>query len=215
MAGRGGATARLCTVAALAAWGLAGCGNQAPHPPAAKVSQSLPASSGPTASAGSTSDPAAGFRSPRTHPTVAEPVRLRIPAIGVDTPLLRLGLDQRGEVEAPPAWGKAGWYTGSARPGQAGPAVILGHVDSTSGPAVFYRLAFLRRGDAVEVTRADGSKVVFHVSGRQQVAKSQFPTDLVYGPTLEPSLRLVTCGGSFDTKSHHYRDNVIVSAVLS
>jgi hypothetical protein len=93
--------------------------------------------------------------------------------------------------------------------------VILGHVDTTSGPAVFYRLTFLQPGDAVQVTRADGTTVVFRVSGQQEVAKSQFPTDLVYGPTLEPSLRLVTCGGSFDLKSGHYRDNIIVSAVLS
>jgi sortase (surface protein transpeptidase) len=146
---------------------------------------------------------------------VALPVRLRIPAIQVDTKLESLGLDRQGAVQAPSAWQEAGWYTGSARPGQAGPAVILGHVDSTSGPAVFYLLSSLKPGDAVQVTRADGSTVVFHVSGQQEVAKSQFPTDLVYAPTLEPSLRLVTCGGTFDKKTHHYRDNVILSAVLS
>src|SRR4051794_16217748 len=144
------------------------------------------------------SDPAAGFRSPRTHTTVALPVRLRIPAIGVDTPLLRLGLDAHGAVEPPASWHEAGWYTGSVRPGQPGAAVLLGHVDSTSGPAVFYRLASLRSGDAVEVFRADGTRVLFRVSGRLEVAKSRFPTDLVYAPTLEPSLRLVTCGGTFD-----------------
>jgi sortase (surface protein transpeptidase) len=209
---RGASAARLC-VAVLIACGLAACGHQGLHP--TRVSQSLPTSSSSASPSRSASDPAAGFRSPRRHPTVALPVRLRIPAIGVDTPLLRLGLDKQGAVEPPKPWQEAGWYTGSVRPGQAGPAVILGHVDSTSGPAVFYRLQELREGDAVEVTRADGSRIMFHVSGQQQVAKSQFPTDLVYGPTLEPSLRLVTCGGSFDTKSHHYRDNIIVSAVLS
>jgi sortase (surface protein transpeptidase) len=188
--------------------GLAGCGGTT-HTPT--VSASRAAATIPRSSA----DHAEGFRSPRTHPTVALPARLRIPAIGVDTPLMRLGLDADGAIEPPSAWQKAGWYTGSARPGQAGPAVILGHVDSTSGPAVFYRLARLRPGDVVVVTRTDGTRGTFRVSGRQQVAKSQFPTDLVYGPTLEPSLRLVTCGGTFDRRSGHYRDNIIVSAVLA
>jgi sortase (surface protein transpeptidase) len=192
---------------ALAA-GLTGCeAMQAPSISASRVA----ATSSPSPGV----DHAAGFRSPRTRPTVALPARLRIPAIGVDTPLLKLGVDAHGAVEPPTPWEKAGWYTGSARPGQAGPAVVLGHVDSTSGPAVFYRLATLRPGNAVEVTRADGTRVTFRVSGRQQVAKSQFPTDLVYGPTLEPSLRLVTCGGTFDRRSGHYRDNIIVSAVLA
>jgi sortase (surface protein transpeptidase) len=193
----------------LAAAGLAGCAGGT-HTSTVRAS-SVAASSTPR----STADHAAGFRSPRTHPTVALPARLRIPAIGVDTPLIRLGLDAHGAVEPPSPWQKAGWYTGSVRPGQAGPAVILGHVDSTSGPAVFYRLATLRSGDVVEVTRTDGTRATFRVSGRQQVAKSRFPTDLVYGPTLEPSLRLVTCGGTVDRRSGHYRDNIIVSAVLT
>jgi sortase (surface protein transpeptidase) len=192
---------------ALAAAGLTGCGMM--DPPSISASR-VAATSSPSPSV----DHAAGFRSPRTHRTVALPARLRIPAIGVDTPLLRLGLDAHGAVEAPTAWDKAGWYTASARPGQAGPAVVLGHVDSKSAPAVFYRLATLRPGDRVEVTRTDGTRATFRVSGRQQVAKSQFPTDLVYAPTLEPSLRLVTCGGTFDRRSGHYRDNIIVSAVL-
>lgn len=192
----------------VAAVGPAGCGRSTPphlagQPVAATASTTSAASR----------NPADGFRSPRTHPVVAAPVRLRIPAIGVDTPLVRLGLDKNGAVEPPSGWQQAGWYTGSVRPGQAGPAVLLGHVDSTSGPAVFYRLASLRPGDAVEVGRADGTTVTFRVAGRQQVAKTQFPTDLVYGPTLQPSLHLVTCGGSFDRRSGHYRDNIIVSAV--
>lgn len=207
--------ARFCAAGLLAAWALSACGTGAFRPAAAKVSQRLPASGSADPSPGSTSDAAAGFRSPRTHPEVAVPVRLRIPAIGVDTPLERLGLDASGAIEAPRRWREAGWYTGGPRPGLPGPAVILGHVDATSGPAVFYRLAFLRPEDAVQVTRADGSSVVFRVSDRRQVAKSRFPTDLVYGPTLEPSLRLVTCGGTFDTTTGHYRDNIIVTAVTS
>jgi sortase (surface protein transpeptidase) len=200
---------------ALAAAGLAGCGVGTATFSASISASRAAATSTPRPTPGSTPDHAAGFRSPRTHPTVALPARLRIPAIGVDTPLMRLGLDADGTVEPPSAWQNAGWYTGSARPGQAGPAVVLGHVDSDSGAAVFYRLSTLRTGDTVDVTRTDGTRVTFRVSGRQQVAKSQFPTDLVYAPTLEPSLRLVTCGGTFDPRSGHYRDNIIVSAVLA
>jgi sortase (surface protein transpeptidase) len=207
MRGRRGLLVAVGVAAVLTAGGVvaqAGTARPGIEPRSATVVEATPTGS---------ADPAAGFRSPRTHPTVALPVRLRIRAIGVDTPLVRLGLDPQGAVEVPSSWQKAGWYTGSARPGQPGPAVLLGHVDSTSGPAVFYRLAQLRPGDPVEVFRADGTRVVFRVTGRQEVAKSRFPTDLVYAPTLEPSLRLVTCAGSFDAKAGHYRDNVIVSAM--
>jgi sortase (surface protein transpeptidase) len=195
--------------AVLATVAIAGCGRAAE---AARASVTPTVAGTATRTAG---DPAAGFRSPRTHPTVALPARLRIPAIGVDTPLVKLGLDADGAVTPPSSWQVAGWYTGSVRPGQAGPAVLLGHVDSKSAPGVFFRLAQLRPGDRVEVTRADGSGVTFRVSGKMQVAKSRFPTDLVYGPTLRPSLHLVTCGGTFDKTAGHYRDNVIVTAVPS
>jgi len=144
---------------------------------------------------------------------VPVPVRLRIPSIGVDSPLEQVGLDARGAIAAPRRFQEAAWYRRGPRPGQPGPAVLLGHVDSTSGPAVFYRLATLKTGAAVLVERADGTTARFRVSGRIQVAKTRFPADLVYGPTLAPSLRLVTCGGSFDRQTGHYRDNVVVSAV--
>ena len=153
------------------------------------------------------------FRSPRTYPAVALPVRLRIPRIRVNTSLVRLGRTRDGQVAVPERWGEAGWYAEGPRPGQAGPAVLLGHVDSATGPAVFYRLEELRPGDEVEVDRADGSTVAFRVTGTIQVAKSRFPSDLVYAPTLQPALRLVTCGGAFDHGTGHYRDNIIVAAV--
>jgi hypothetical protein len=153
------------------------------------------------------------FRSVRTYAGVAVPVRLRIPAAGVDTGLERLGLAADGTIEPPDRWESAGWYERGPRPGQPGPAVIAGHVDSKSGPAVFFELSRLRDGDAVFVDRADGSTARFQVSGRQQVAKSQFPADLVYSPTLSTVLRLVTCGGTFDARTGHYRDNIIVTAV--
>ncbi len=157
--------------------------------------------------------PAAGsFRSVRRYAEVAEPVRLRIPAAAVDTRLQRLGRAPDGSVEVPVDFGAAGWFAEGPRPGQSGPAVILGHLDSRTGPAVFVRLPELAPGAAVVVDRADGSSARFRVSRTLQVPKAAFPTDLVYGATLEPSLRLVTCGGSFDQGTGSYRDNVIVYA---
>ena len=156
--------------------------------------------------------PAGAFRSVRSYPQVAEPVRLRIPVAGVDTPLVRLGRAADGAIEVPGDFGVAGWFAEGPRPGQPGPAVILGHVDSRTGPAVFFRVGTLPRDAEVLVDRADGSTAAFRVHGTQRVAKVAFPTEQVYGPTLEPSLRLVTCGGSFDRATESYRDNVIVYA---
>jgi sortase (surface protein transpeptidase) len=173
--------------------------------------RSLPTSKASTTSAAA--EAAGRFRSPRRVAFVPVPVRLRIPSIGIDTPLKQVGLDADGAIAAPRRFQDAAWFRGGPRPGQPGPAILLGHVDSGSGPAVFYRLANLRAGAAVLVDRADRTTVRFRVSGRIQVAKSRFPADLVYAPTLAPSLRLVTCGGKFDKKTGHYRDNVVVSAV--
>ena len=153
-----------------------------------------------------------GFRSPRTYPTVAPPVRLRIPTLQVTSPLQRLGLLPDGTVAVPARPDVAGWYAQGPRPGQPGPAVILGHVDSRTGPGVFANVAHLHHGAAIHVDRADGSTVTFRVTTVSQVPKTRFPTDLVYAPTLQPSLRLVTCGGSFDPARRTHRDNVIVFA---
>lgn len=153
-----------------------------------------------------------GFRSVRTYAAVGRPVRLRIPAAGVDTPLESLGRAADRSIALPRRPARAGWFAGGPRPGQPGPAVIIGHVDWDHGPAVFFRLAELGRGDTVLVDRADGSTATFRVTRRQQVAKTDFPTDQVYAPDLAPSLRLITCGGSFDHSAGSYRDNVIVYA---
>lgn len=154
-----------------------------------------------------------GFRSPRTYPTVAPPVRLRIPALHVSTSLLRLGLAKNGTIEVPIPVNIAGWYKDGPRPGQPGPAVIVGHVDSKkTGPGIFFNLYRLKRGTAILVDRADASTVTFRVTRVSRVPKTQFPTDLVYTPTLQSTLRLVTCGGSFDKAKGSYRDNVIVYA---
>jgi hypothetical protein len=155
---------------------------------------------------------AKGFRAVRGYRATPVPVRIDIPRIGVSSSLIRLGRAPDGTVEVPKPFGMAGWYAPGTRPGDPGSAVILGHVDSKRGPAVFYRLRELRRGDQVRVTRADGSTVWFVVQRTQQTLKRRFPTDDVYYPMLTPGLRLVTCGGEFDAAWGHYRSNVIVFA---
>src|SRR5215469_14285058 len=145
---------------------------------------------------------------------VAAPVSLAIPVIGVWTPITRLGLTADGDLQVPASTSVAGcWYT-SPRPGQTGAAVIAGHVDSRTGPAVFFRLRLLRTGELVYVRRADGSLAVFRISAVREYAKSQFPTAAVYGPVPDAQLRLITCGGTFEQATGHYLSNVIVSATL-
>jgi Sortase domain len=154
------------------------------------------------------------FRSPQRAADVPEPVRVRIPSLAVDSPLERLGRSRGGTVEVPAHWGRAGWYRNGPRPGEHGAAVILGHVDSPTGPAVFAGLAGLPAGARVLVTRADGSSVVFRVTRVEQRRRSRFPVKAVYWPTLRPELRLVTCGGRYDRARGGYLSNVIVFAVL-
>lgn len=156
--------------------------------------------------------PADSFESSTTYPTVAVPVRLRIRSMKVDTKIVDLGLQPDGAVQVPATTSVAGWYDGGPRPGQAGPAVILGHVDSTSGPGIFFNLYKIKSGTYVEVDRSDGSTGTFRVTKVSRVPKTDFPTDLVYAPTLDPTLRLVTCGGSFDKARGSYRDNIIAFA---
>jgi sortase (surface protein transpeptidase) len=156
----------------------------------------------------------AGFHSVRTYDQPALPVRLQIPEIGVSTPLVRLGRLPDGSIQVPRAWDRAGWYDEGPRPGQPGPAVILGHVDSKSGPAVFYRLRDLRPGDMVRVGLSDGRILVFQVQRVERYPKDKFPTEAVYFPTLNRELRLITCGGDFDYARHSYVDNIVVYATL-
>ena len=143
---------------------------------------------------------------------VAAPVSLTIPLIGVTTKLTRLGLASDGSLQVPPTTSVAGWYTGSPRPGATGSAIIVGHIDSVSGPGVFFRLSELRKGDQVYVRRADGTLVKFLVISVQQYLKDQFPTQTVYGPTPDAELRLITCGGAFDSATGHYLSNIVVYA---
>jgi len=143
---------------------------------------------------------------------VADPVRVRIPVIGVDAPVAPLDVDANGVLPVPAADSVAGWWRAGPEPGERGAAVLAGHVDSRSGPAVFFRLRELPANAEVFVDRADGSTAVFAVRRIEEHGKESFPTDSVYGRTARSELRLVTCGGAFDRAHGRYRDNVIVFA---
>jgi sortase (surface protein transpeptidase) len=145
------------------------------------------------------------------------PVSVAIPDIGVRSPLLRLGLNPNGSMQVPDvstSAGEAAWYKYSVTPGQIGTAVIEGHVDSQVGPAVFFRLGALHPGDHIDVSLADGMTAVFRVTGVREYTKIDFPTEMIYGPTNYASLRLVTCGGTFDYATGHYLSSVVVFASL-
>jgi hypothetical protein len=142
------------------------------------------------------------------------PVRLQVPTAGIDTPLTGLELDAAGALVPPSDDSIAGWYRSGPAPGDVGPAVLTGHVDSAAGPAVFFRLRDVAVGDAVAVTRTDGTTVRFTVTRVARFPKGAFPTTEVYAPTPRAELRLITCGGVFDRAAHNYLDNVVVYATL-
>lgn len=145
------------------------------------------------------------------------PVKLAIPSIGMRTRgIVDLHLDVNGKLEAPTDFDRAGWYADGPTPGEFGPAVIGAHVDSKSGPAVFYRLGSLQKGAAVDVTREDGSTARFVVDRVARYSKKDFPTAEVYGDTKgRAELRLITCGGAFDRATGHYVDNIVAYAHLT
>jgi hypothetical protein len=140
------------------------------------------------------------------------PTRVRVGAIGLDSPLETLHLDANGALLPPKRFDRAGWYADGNGPGDVGPAVIAGHVDSKAGPAVFYRLRELTAGDKIEVVRG-GRVLRFTVTRTAWYPKNKFPTSQVYGPTPDRQLRLITCGGFFDHKLRSYKDNLVVYAV--
>lgn len=143
---------------------------------------------------------------------VTPPVRIDIPRIGVSAPVDHIDLNHDGTLAVPEDFGRTGWYRGLEAPGQVGSAVIVGHLDSKTGPAVFYRVPKLRGGDQITVTLADGSTVRFVVERTEAYDKDDFPTTSVYGSTDRPTLRLITCGGRFDKRTGHYSHNVVVYA---
>ena len=145
------------------------------------------------------------------------PISLAIPSIAVHSALHDLGLDETGAIEAPSGarYDEAAWYRHSPMPGSRGPSIILGHVDSAAnGPSVFFRLGELMRGDLVSITRANGSIARFRVDSVHRYPKDEFPTERVYGDLDHAGLRLITCGGAFNTASGHYEDNIVVFARL-
>jgi Sortase domain len=205
-------TAGVVALLAMAVLGTAGCSAQTAvtrPPPAATSTRVAPSTS------------STNTQTPTPSPVVvgaanlarSVPVRLQIAAIGVDSRLMDLGLKADGTMQVPPSGFPAGWYTGMPTPGQLGPAIIVGHVD-WKGPGVFYNLHKLKPGELVAVTRTDGSKPVFRVTRVQQFPKDQFPTKAVYGPLDHAGLRLITCGGTFNTQTGHYEDNIVAFADL-
>jgi sortase family protein len=147
--------------------------------------------------------------------TTTRPTAVRIPAIGVRAGVERLRLDPAGRLRSPRDPSRAGWWAGGPVPGDLGAAVVAGHLDSLTGPALFWRLSQLGPGDVVRVARSDGRSVAFVVDSVRLFAAADFPTAQVYGPTPDRALRLITCGGSFDAQRGHYRDNVVVFATAS
>lgn len=204
---RGLPAAVAALLALLALPALAGCGGNGRGP----AWIAAPASAGASGQAG-------GAALPTADPTAATgappPERVRIPDIGVDAPLEQLHLLADGSLAGPAQWADAGWYADGTRPGDVGPAVIAGHIDSTSGPAVFYRLDELRAGALVEVFE-DGRWAPFRVTSVGRYPKDAFPTGRVYGPTPDAQLRLITCGGAFDHARKSYLDNTVVYAVAA
>ena len=142
------------------------------------------------------------------------PVRVVIPAIGVDARIVKLGLNRDQTMEVPRDLDDAGWFAPAPEPGEQGSAIIVGHVNGRSGPGVFSRLWRLRAGDVIEVHLADGSEVTFVARSMLRVAKTRFPTDLVYARTSLPTLRLITCAGKLNYATGHHSQNRIVFASL-
>ena len=198
---RGAKVRRGVVVLSVVVAGAAGC--------AAVAGVTAPTAAGPTRTTEVIDFPVGSWR--RLPPS--PPARLEIPAIGVSTPRVRLGLLADGTMEVPRDYGVAGWFTGGPMPGQVGPAVIAGHVDSRTGPAVFYRLRDLRPGDQIRVVRTDGRVLTFEVESLVRYPKRELPDDGVFGATTAPALRLITCAGDFDRSQRSYRDNLVVSAI--
>jgi hypothetical protein len=207
-------------VLALASRGAIGAGlaaqQHAPQPPA---SAALPAARSPQPASPGTASPATVASSPPSGPVLraAVPTAISIPAIGVRHSLVRLGENRDGTLQVPPLSEVAtpGWDRYSPAPGQLGPSVIVGHVDSAAaGRGVFYDLGALRPGDTVSITRADRTVAVFRIDGVNKYAKSAFPTLKVYGNTPDAQLRLITCGGQFDPRAGSYLDNIVAYATL-
>ncbi|MGJ9402915.1 class F sortase [Arthrobacter sp. KK5.5] len=191
----------------------------APNPDAASAPQASPESPTPSPTI---EDPTTADAEPAQRALLMEasqPTRLQIPAIGVDTNLMNVGLQDDGTIGVPPllADSPAGWYDRGPTPGEQGPAVILGHVTALNqaGPAIFFKLGALRQGDEISVTRADNTVAVFTVNRLVQTPKPDFSSMETYGNTEDAQLRLITCGGEFDNRTGRHADNIVVYAELT
>ncbi len=192
---------------------------QNPGPPPGSSAIAAPAPTSAPSVAAPAPSPTASPDRPAVIPMVRSvPTRIRIPAIGVDSSLMQLGLNSDGTLQVPPydEHAPAGWYRGSPAPGQLGPSVILGHVDTfKAGPVVFYRLAQTRPGDTITISRRDGTTATFTTDRVENVPKAHFPRLEVYGDTARAELRLITCGGDWNPAEHDYSDNTVVFAHLT
>ncbi|MEV6790806.1 class F sortase [Streptomyces sp. NPDC051320] len=180
-----------------------GNGTTEPHPTAVASAEPSPAAPSPSVDR--------TLVLPRSTPT-----RISIPAIGVNAPFTNLSLGSQGELNPPPADDNnlVGWYMGGAAPGQAGPAIVAGHVDTKTGPAVFMLLYALKPGNTIDIAREDGTVATFKVDSVEEFSKADFPDNRVYSDTPDPQLRLITCGGVYDHQVKDYKDNVVVFAHL-
>jgi Sortase domain len=149
--------------------------------------------------------------------TSSVPTRLSIQTIGVNAPFTPLSMDATGVLQPPPETNNnlAGWYQAGPTPGELGSAIVAGHVDTKTGPAVFFLLSYLRKGDPVVINRADGTVATFTVDSVQTFSKGAFPDQQVYGDTPDAQLRIITCGGAYDHKKKDYEANVVVFAHLA
>lgn len=210
------------TVVGLTLMGIAlASQHHAPQPPAATAHATLPAASNsPTTTAipSVQSSGSASGVSPAPAPSAAglprsQPTSIVIPALGVHASFVQLGLNSDGTIQVPDDVTHVGWYKLGPSPGQVGPAIVLGHVDSAkNGAGVFYKLGAAKNGDTIEVSLADGRVATFVVYAVREYAKDAFPTSTVYGNTAGSELRLITCGGRFDKSSGHYLSNIVVFA---
>lgn len=197
----------LALAGAAVALALSGCAAPAPAP--------QPAAAVPAPKITATAAPAPAERLATESMARSEPVRVRVPAAGVDTgPVLKLGLNADGTVQVPSVAqaDRIGWYDKGVTPGETGPAILIGHYDTAAGPAVLRNVGRIHVGDRLTVTRADGTDAVFRVRELEQVDKKAFPTKKVYGDTARPELRLITCGG--ELVDGHRPDNIVVYADL-
>lgn len=199
--------------AAVALAAVAVVGVNAAQPTAPRdVATAAPSASSNPLSAGGLQDPARGAEMAPLQD--AAPVRLRIPAIGVDSGMESLGVDAGGQLSPPVDYDSAGWFSAGVVPGRIGPAIIAGHIDSATGPAVFAEIGALAVGEQVLVDMSTGDTLTFVITGSEQSPKAEFPTSDVYSNVPRPELRLITCAGSFDRSIGHYTDNLILFAAL-